>query len=253
MSATETATGAGGTVAVAAGAAKVGVTETPLRKLLVRMGIGLLMIGVFLSILYSHHWIVVAFVVLLQVSFFLSASLAACRRLTSPSLAQVASFRELIGVRFKEVKEQQLPFFRTLSWFAFCICEFAAYGRQVCNLSVLSLNFEFFAHFFLLSGDGGDGAGSAGAVSRSDCIRRIRALFHTICFVAKEEKTVQVSNDSARLDVARAAARRGTGEKKKRREKFGEFGIRLFSLLRPGERGGTFSGAEFSGFFCRRV
>lgn len=74
------------------------------------------MIFVFLAILYSHHWVVVCFVVLLQ----------------------VLSFRELISVRYKEVKEQQLPYFRTLSWFAFLICEFAAYGAQV--LRALELN-----------------------------------------------------------------------------------------------------------------
>jgi CDP-diglyceride synthetase len=67
------------------------------------------MIFVFLSILYSHHWVVVAFLLFLQVS----------------------SFRELLGVRYKEVKEVQLPYFRTLSWFAFFICEFSAYGLQV--------------------------------------------------------------------------------------------------------------------------
>ncbi len=122
----------------AAGSAVAGpaTRESALRKLAVRMSMGLVMIGVFLSILYSHHWIVVCFVVLLQ----------------------VMSFRELVGVRFKEVKEQQLPFFRTLSWFAFVICEFAAYGRQVLEALGLAelapyhgaLTFSAFVLYFTL-------------------------------------------------------------------------------------------------------
>lgn len=67
------------------------------------------MIGFFFAILFSNHWVVVCFV----------------------SLLQVLSFRELIGVRYKEVKEQQIPWFRSLSWFAFSIVEFSAYGARV--------------------------------------------------------------------------------------------------------------------------
>ena len=89
------------------------------------MGVGLIMIFVFLSILYSHHWVVVSFVVMLQ----------------------VMSFRELIGVRYKEVKEQQLPYFRTLSWLAFAICEFAAYGIPV--LRALNLEIVEPYHMFI--------------------------------------------------------------------------------------------------------
>lgn len=63
------------------------------RKLLTRMGVGLVMIFAFLMILYSHHGIVVAFVLLLQ----------------------ILSFRELIGVRYKEVKVR-------MSTFAYLLC-----------------------------------------------------------------------------------------------------------------------------------
>jgi hypothetical protein len=92
--------------------------ESPRRKLVIRMSVGLVMIGVFLSILYSHHWVVVAFCILLQ----------------------VLSFRELVAVRFKEVKEQQLPFFRTLSWFAFAICEVRVHVfSSPCSYSLSSL------------------------------------------------------------------------------------------------------------------
>ena len=61
-----------------------------------------------MSLMYSRHWVVVVFLIVLQ----------------------IMSFRELIGVRYREAKEQQLPWFRTLSWFAFCLSEFVAYGAQ---------------------------------------------------------------------------------------------------------------------------
>ena len=101
--------------------------EARLQKLLLRMGVGLVMIAVFIAILLSHHWVVVAFCILLQ----------------------IMSFRELISVRFKEVKEQQLPWFRTLSWLAFWICEvffFFFFFFFFCSFSVFTLVVQFAAY-----------------------------------------------------------------------------------------------------------
>lgn len=91
--------------------------KSVLRTLLTRMAVGLVMIVCFLGILYSHHWVVVGFV----------------------GVVQIMSFRELLAVRHKEVKEQQIPWFRSLSWLAFAIVEFAAYGQQVLHALRLTM------------------------------------------------------------------------------------------------------------------
>ena len=97
------------------------------------------MIGVFLSIVYfGEHIGVCTFIVILQVQgcWFpggapFSEGYTASDGLPSNTdrawifrARQTLVFRELVSVRYKEAKEKEIPWFRTLQWAWFCVAMF---------------------------------------------------------------------------------------------------------------------------------
>eukprot|EP01091_Cochliopodium_minus_P014574 TRINITY_DN4970_c0_g1_i2.p1 TRINITY_DN4970_c0_g1~~TRINITY_DN4970_c0_g1_i2.p1 ORF type:complete len:371 (-),score=87.21 TRINITY_DN4970_c0_g1_i2:8-1120(-) len=79
--------------------------------MLTRIAMGAIMIFVFTLIICSSHKYIALFV----------------------SIIQIICFREVLSVRYKEVKEKNLFGFRTLSWYLMFIAFFMIYGKNVVN------------------------------------------------------------------------------------------------------------------------
>jgi phosphatidate cytidylyltransferase len=81
--------------------------QSPYKKFITRTIMGTLMIGIFTLILNSDHIIVSLFVIGLQ----------------------ILVFREILNVRYNEVKEKELIGFRSLNWFFLWSSLFYLYGK----------------------------------------------------------------------------------------------------------------------------
>ena len=82
-----------------------------LQKMLTRVTMGAIMIGVFTLIICSSHKYIALFVGVLS----------------------IICFREVLAVRYKEVKEKNLFGFRALIWYLLFVALFMIYGKPISN------------------------------------------------------------------------------------------------------------------------
>jgi Flp pilus assembly protein TadB len=100
----------------AVAAAKAAKTKSPLNKLIVRVIMGLIMIGTFGLILYGGHMYVWLMVVILQILLF----------------------RELVNVRYRAAAEKNIPWFRSVQ-VPYCTISYRILSYRLSNILYLCI------------------------------------------------------------------------------------------------------------------